>query len=132
MKGGLDSYGNYEHYIDPSLKEAFVQNLQATVDWIYGEGEHATLKEYQERMAALTAIGNPVKARYRFRSEIGEWIDFFQKYKTEKLEKKLALPASEETKHLTDEQRQTIASKVQVVDEFFAGIDAELSEKGKE
>jgi len=24
LKGGLDSYGNYENYIDPSLKEAYV------------------------------------------------------------------------------------------------------------
>lgn len=27
MKGNLDAYGNYEHYIDPSLKESYVQNL---------------------------------------------------------------------------------------------------------
>ena len=40
------------------------------------------MKEYQDRMAALGAIGNPVKARYRFRSEIGEWIDLFIKFKT--------------------------------------------------
>jgi len=46
MKGGLESYGNFEHYIDPSLKESYTQNLQATVDWIYGDGEQATLKEY--------------------------------------------------------------------------------------
>lgn len=46
LKGNLDSYGNYEHYIDPTLRDSYLQNLQATVDWIYGEGEHATLKEY--------------------------------------------------------------------------------------
>jgi len=41
------------------------------------------------------------------------------KYKTEKLEKQLT---SEECKHLTDEQRQNIAAKVQVVDEYFIAI----------
>jgi len=68
MKGNLEPYGNYEHYIDPTLKESYVQNLQATVDWIYGEGESANLKEYQERYSALKAVGDPVKARWRFRS----------------------------------------------------------------
>lgn len=70
-------------------------------------------------MSALTTIGTPIKARYRCRNEIGEWIDFFMKYKTEKLEKQLT---SEECKHLTDEQRQNIAAKVQVVDEYFITI----------
>jgi len=32
-------------------------------------------------MSALSAIGDPVKARYRFRSEIGEWVDLFTKFK---------------------------------------------------
>ena len=104
MKGQCDAYGNYEHYIDPTLKDAFLQNLQATVDWIYGEGEQAPLKEYQDRMAALGAIGNPVKARYRFRSEIGEWIDVFSKFKTGVVQPKLADAAAGKADNLTEER----------------------------
>ena len=130
MKGNLDSYGNYEHYIDPAVRESYVQNLQATVDWIYGEGEQATLAEYQERLSALGAVGNPVKARYRFRSEIGEWIELFQKFKSQKVQPKLDdAQAGGETK-LTEEQQKSIVDKVQLVDTYFAEI-AQTLEKPK-
>jgi len=79
-------------------------------------------------MSALSAVGRPVKARFRFRNEIGEWVDYYQKYKTEKLEPKLM---NEEIK-LTDEARQNIAAKVQVVDEFMVEINTALQEKPKE
>lgn len=104
MKGNLEPYGNYEHTIDPTLKESYVQNLQATVDWIYGEGEAASLKEYQERHSALRAIGDPVKARSRFRSEIGEWAELFQKVKATKIQPKLAEAAAGGPTKLTEEQ----------------------------
>ena len=74
------------------------------MDWIYGEGEQAPLKEYQDRMAALGAIGNPVKARYRFRSEIGEWIDLFSKFKTGVVQPKLAEAAAGKADNLTEER----------------------------
>lgn len=30
MKNGVSEYGNFEHFIDPSLKQAFLDNLLAT------------------------------------------------------------------------------------------------------
>ena len=55
-------------------------------------------------MAALGAIGNPVKARYRFRSEIGEWIGVFSKFKTGVVEPKLAEAAAGKADNLTAER----------------------------
>lgn len=43
MKNGVSDYGNYEHYIDPSIKESFLQTLKETEEWIYNDGETAPL-----------------------------------------------------------------------------------------
>lgn len=49
LKGNLEPYGSYEHYIDPKIKDQYVTELQATVDWIYGDGADADLKAYREK-----------------------------------------------------------------------------------
>lgn len=77
MKNGLDQYGNLEHFIDPSLKAAYQENLAATEAWIYAEGENAPLEEQNSRLEALRAVGNPIKARYRFRSEFEDSVTLF-------------------------------------------------------
>ena len=77
-------------------------------------------------MAALGAIGNPVKARYRFRSEIGEWIDLFTKYKTTVVQPKLAEAAAGKAPNLTEERQKSIIDKVEVVDTYFAEINSAL------
>lgn len=69
MKNGVDSYGNFEHYIDSALKPAFLENLHATEAWIYADGENAPLEEQRARLEGLQSIGTPMKTRYRFRSE---------------------------------------------------------------
>jgi len=50
MKEGIDQYGKYEAYIEPSLKAAYMQNLTDTVAWIYADGEEAPLEEQQSRL----------------------------------------------------------------------------------
>ena len=67
MKNGIQEYGNFEHYIDPTLRPTFLENLQATEEWIYADGENAPLSEQRGRLEALKSIGDPIKARYRFR-----------------------------------------------------------------
>ena len=90
------------------------------------------MKEYQERLSALGAIGNPVKARYRFRNEIGEWIELFEKFKAQKIQPKLAdAQAGGETK-LTEEQQKSIVDKVQLVDVYFAEINQALEKPKNE
>lgn len=131
LKGNLDSYGNYEHYIDAGLRESYVQNLQATVDWIYGEGEQAPLKEYRERRSALSAIGDPVKARYRFRNEIGEWISLWEKIKAQEVQPKLADAQAGGATKLTEEQQKSIIDKVGLVDDYFVTINTALEGQPK-
>lgn len=63
MKNGIAEYGNYEHFIEPSLKPAFLENLLATEEWIYADGENAPLEDQRARLEALQSIGNPIKSR---------------------------------------------------------------------
>jgi len=60
MKNGVSEYGNFEHYIEPTQKAAFLENLVATEAWIYADGENAPLPEQKERLTALQAIGKPI------------------------------------------------------------------------
>ena len=50
MRDICGSYGSHEKYIDPAIKDQFLAQVNQVVDWIYGEGENATLKEYTEKL----------------------------------------------------------------------------------
>ena len=83
MKNGIQEYGNYEHFIDPTIRPVFLENLQATEEWIYADGENAPLNEQRGRLEALQSIGNPIKTRYRFRQEFDDYLSFYQKYEVQ-------------------------------------------------
>jgi hypothetical protein len=38
MRNNISDYGNLEKYIDPAVKQDFLNQLNQAVDWIYGEG----------------------------------------------------------------------------------------------
>lgn len=81
MKNGVGDYGNYEHYIDPKIKAQFIQTLAETEEWIYADGENAPLDAQRSKLQNLQTIGEPVKSRYKFRSEFEEWVGIFEKFK---------------------------------------------------
>jgi len=70
MRNNLDSYGTFEKYLDDETKKTFLAEINVVVDWIYGDGESAPLEEYKTRIAKFRAIGDPVKARHFYYSEL--------------------------------------------------------------
>lgn len=46
MRDICGSYGSHEKYIDPAIKDDFLSQVSQVIDWLYGEGENATMKEY--------------------------------------------------------------------------------------
>jgi hypothetical protein len=38
MRNNIQEYGNLEKYVDPNTRAEFLTQLNAAVDWIYGEG----------------------------------------------------------------------------------------------
>ena len=125
MKNGIDQYGNFEHFIDPSLKSDFLANLLETEQWIYADGENAPLDQQMGRLTALQAVGNPIKARWRFRNEFEDFVGQYQKFKTK------AVAQMAEVAHLTDEQRNNINDKCGVVEQFFMETRAKLEQLPK-
>ena len=123
MKNGIDSYGPLEHFIDPTLKAAFMDNLAATEAWIYAEGEQAPLDEQRSRLDALKAVGMPVKNRYRFRQDLPEQVTLFQKSERG-FQERMA-----EIAHLTDEQRNQIVEKCALMQQFYMELQQELETK---
>lgn len=77
MRNNLDSYGTLEKYLDEAPKAAFMKDINYVVDWIYGDGESATAQAYREWLAKFKAIGDPIKKRHFYYSELevyyGQW-----------------------------------------------------------
>ena len=38
MRNNIDSYGPLEKYVDDETRKTFLQKINETVDWLYGEG----------------------------------------------------------------------------------------------
>lgn len=125
MKNNVDSYGNYEHFIDPAEKAPFMETLAATEAWIYSDGENATLEETAAKLQALQATGEPIKTRYKFRSEFEEWFGIFSKFQTEAVEKSKNIP------HLTPEQLKDMDGKLEHLTNEFCGIRDTLDKTEK-
>lgn len=70
LRSNLDSYGNYEHYIDPNLKSEVLAKVNETVEWIYDEQKQASLTDYESRMKYFTDIVTSLKDRRRFHTEL--------------------------------------------------------------
>ena len=63
-------YGSLEKYIDPATKDGFLAKVNECVDWLYGDGENAQLNDYQDRLKAFRDVGEPVKKRHWYYTEI--------------------------------------------------------------
>ena len=123
MKDICGSYGSHEKYIDPAIKDGFLSEVGQCVDWIYGEGESASLQEYQDKLNKFQQIGQPVVNRQYYYSEIDQYFGQFQAQK-DHIEKRTG-----EIEHLTDEQKTSISLKVQNANEFMGKVQADKAAK---
>jgi heat shock 70kDa protein 4 len=64
MRGKLEG-GAYSDYIDPSIKDKFISELNTMEDWLYDEGEEATKSVYVAKLDELKKTGTPVAEKYR-------------------------------------------------------------------
>jgi len=67
MKEKCSDGGDHVEFIDPAVRAQFVDDVRATLDWCDNDGQNAPITDYQQKLTALTAIGNPVLARFKFR-----------------------------------------------------------------
>jgi len=125
MRSKVDAYGNLEKYIDPSVKDGFIKEINEVVDWLYDAGENATYEEYKKRLDHFRTIGEPVKEREFYYGELPTLISEFQKA-TQHIQDRLASP---ELAHLTEEQRDNVLKKHQACQEYFQKVEADKAAK---
>jgi hypothetical protein len=123
MRNNLDSYGTWEKYLDEETKKNFLAELNQTIDWIYGDGETAPKAEFKTKMDKFKQIGEPVKARHFYYSELDIYYSQFDKV-VETVKQKLASIG-----HLTDAQKQTVNEKLTAAETLIAGVKADRAAK---
>jgi hypothetical protein len=52
-------------YVLEADKDAFYSQLNEAEDWLYGEGAQATRQAYQDKLAQLKKVGEPIRLRRR-------------------------------------------------------------------
>jgi len=108
VRGNLEQYGSWENYLEASAKAEFLAEIGTVVEWLYGEGENAALKEFTDRIEKFEAIGEKVRERYLFYQALPEMQTSFDQIKVH-IAKKLT-----ETDWLTEDQVKIVNDKVAV------------------
>lgn len=123
MRNNLESYGSFEKYLEDSLRSQFLADISVVVDWIYGEGENSTKEEYLTRLKKFREIGEPVKARHFYYTELDVYFGQF-----EDLRKKITERA-DVIEHITPEQVEQIKGKIATAQALFDGVKADRAAK---
>lgn len=123
MRDICGSYGSHEKYIDPAIKDDFLGQVSQVVDWLYGEGENATMQEYEGKLKAFKDVGEPVVGRHWYYSEIDQYFGQFQA-QAEYIQKRAG-----EIEHLTEEQRNNVNTKLQNSIDFMGKVKADKESK---
>jgi len=63
MRGKLE--GAYAGFMEDAPRQAFLEELSKTEEWLYDEGEAATKSVFVERLAALKKVSQPVVERFQ-------------------------------------------------------------------
>jgi hypothetical protein len=123
LKNNIDSYGPYEKYVDPAVREQILPQLQQTVDWIYGDGQAAPAQAFRAKLDEYKKFGIPIKQRFLFHTEFPIYLEQFQNFSSE-MSAKLAESAT-----LTDQVRGDILSKFTEIESYFNVLKQILASK---
>jgi len=123
MRNNLESYGSLEKYLDEDTKSKFIAEINHVVDWIYGDGETAPKDEFKKKLDEFKAIGDPVKSRHFYWSELEVYYNQFDQL-TQHIQGKVA-----DIEHLTEDQKVTITGKHQVASDFIEKVKADRAAK---
>jgi heat shock protein 4 len=123
MRNNLDSYGSWEKYLDEQTKASFLAEINKVVDWIYGDGEHAPKQEYEKFLNQFMKIGEPVKQRYFYYSELDVYFNQFDSLVAGIMQKEESLA------HLTEEQKGKVAKSLEDARGFMDKVRADRDAK---
>ena len=80
MRQRIDQYGGLEKYVDPATKSLFIRDINEVVDWLYDDAsKSATKEQLEQKLFMFRTIGEPIKRRYNYWSEIDVYLMQFEK-----------------------------------------------------
>lgn len=108
-------------YVTPAQQHSFTQQCDQDEQWLYEDGEHASLEAYEDRVKALRMIGDPAANRHKVRDDVGFALNGFVN-KMNGL-RQSALSAIGKASHIPEEELTKAAMSV---DEAIAWAQKEV------
>lgn len=110
-----DLNGSLLPYVLEADKDAFYSQLNEAEDWLYGEGAQATKQAYQEKLAQLKKVGEPIRLRRREDEDRDHSADMLREaIKNASL---LAQSTDPKYEHISQEERQKVLNKAKEIGE---------------
>lgn len=104
-------YAQWAPYVSESDASAFNSLLDEIGDWLYGEGEDQTREVYEQKLAQLKALGDPLDFRKSEHAARDEIINHF--HATHDDYHGRATEASEKYDHIAPEEKAKIVAEVE-------------------
>ncbi|CAG8502025.1 5190_t:CDS:2, partial [Ambispora leptoticha] len=122
MRGKVES--SYSEYVDPAEKDTFLNLLNDTENWLYGDGEEATKSVYVSKLNDLKKFGDPIVGRYREAEERPK----AEKQLRDSIQSFMLNATSNEERfaHISDEEKKSVVDKAtQILHWLDEKIDAQ-------
>jgi hypothetical protein len=113
MRNNLDSYGTLEKYLNDTDRAQMLKDITFVIEWIYGDGENASAKEYTAWLEKFKDLCGPAKSRHFYYSELDIYYAQWEKI-NERINVRLV-----EIVHLTEGQVKMINEKQLATLEFI-------------
>mmetsp|Transcript_5860 Transcript_5860/g.5102 ORF Transcript_5860/g.5102 Transcript_5860/m.5102 type:complete len:221 (-) Transcript_5860:355-1017(-) len=116
----------YASYVDATDKQAFLQLLQASEDWLYGDGAKASKDVYQNKFEELATFGSPIFRRYNEYQNLPDVVAAFM----QTLENYQAVVASNDDKyaHITSEERKPVLESIANNKKWLSTISQQVAD----
>lgn len=118
----FEAGGNYLQYVKPADAAEFLRQAKENEAWLYGDGETATLEEYQSRLDKMNAIRALAAKRFKLADDL----PYSQRQCSDKLAalRDQAIQKIGKAAHITEEELRGAAVKC---DEAIEWIRQEMS-----
>ena len=115
QRNSLDTYGDKAPYIKESEKP-YIQTLNDTESWLYGDGENATKEQYEDKLTQLRTVGEVIHVRYVFHDLYSAKKERLSQFLQESLSQATSIP---DDSHITKEEKEALIKLLMETQEWF-------------
>ncbi|CAK94865.1 unnamed protein product (macronuclear) [Paramecium tetraurelia] len=124
-KNQLESYiyswrenlnGKYAENVKPELKERILKELDLQYEWLYGDGQKTTKREYSDRYDRLVSLCGPIATIADEYRQIPEVIQEVQKYSL--IYENFVNSQDQQYAHISIEERNLVANELKLFNQW--------------